>query len=125
MNNFATNLKYLRKEKKLSQQEISDKIGINQRTYSNYETGATEPTLDALYKLARFFRVSLDVLVGFSLDIALNKEDRALSKNLAEKMNVGNAELAGELFLQGVDVGITTVTGREPQPRRKLKKAIE
>jgi transcriptional regulator with XRE-family HTH domain len=90
VSNFPANLKYLREEHNLSQQEIANKVGIKQRMYSNYETGHSTPNLEVLTKLASFFRVSLDMLVGFSLDIALNKDDRAFMKKLSDKTEMGN-----------------------------------
>jgi transcriptional regulator with XRE-family HTH domain len=115
MNDFSTNLKYLRCEYKLSQQQIADSIGIKQRTYSDYETGKSEPQLDVLKKLAKFFRVSLDVLVGFTLDIALNKEDRAFIKELSDKSEMGNAELVGEILLQSGEVVKSKIVKKEPK----------
>ncbi len=66
---LANNLRYLRKERKLSQQEIADTIGIKQRTYSDYEMGKSLPTADVLVKLADFFGKSLDILVRVSLPL--------------------------------------------------------
>ncbi len=62
-------LKEFRKMKKLSQQQVADKIGINQKTYSNYENGQAEPSIEKLIKLARLFGVSVDTLIGNDADI--------------------------------------------------------
>ena len=56
------NLKLLREQKQLSQQEISKTLGIKQTTYSNYESGKTEPNFKLLKKMADYFDVSLDYL---------------------------------------------------------------
>ena len=46
------------------QREVAEYLGINLRTYQNYEGGRSEPSIAQLIKLADFFMVSLDELVG-------------------------------------------------------------
>ena len=57
-------LKQLRLEAKLTQQEIADKLGINRVNYSRCENEQIEPDLETLIKLATFFHVSVDYLIG-------------------------------------------------------------
>ena len=57
-------LKELRVSENLSQNEIAKQIGLKQFTYSNYETGVTEPKIQTLIDLADYYGVSLDYLVG-------------------------------------------------------------
>lgn len=59
-------LKLLRRNTKLSQQEIADKIGVKYGTYRNWEQGVREPGTDALISLSLFFEVSVDYLLGQS-----------------------------------------------------------
>ncbi len=54
----------LREDMDLRQSDLAEKTGIDQRTISNYETGKTMPDAYALIKLADFFDVSIDYLVG-------------------------------------------------------------
>ena len=54
----------LREDMDLRQSDLAEKTGIDQRTISNYETGKTTPDSFALIKLADFFGVSIDYLVG-------------------------------------------------------------
>lgn len=54
----------IRKENNLSQQEIAKILEIDQKTYSNYENNKTEPTISSIIKMADYFDVSLDYLVG-------------------------------------------------------------
>ena len=62
---FGQNLKELRKRKKLSQEEVSQKLGFKRSSYSGYENGASEPNIENLVSLADFFRISLVVLVTY------------------------------------------------------------
>jgi transcriptional regulator with XRE-family HTH domain len=73
MTDFSTNLKKLRKSKNLSQQQIADNIGITQRTYSNYEAGISQPNCETLVKIANFFKIRLDELLGVVYSIADSK----------------------------------------------------
>ena len=57
-------LKELRKEKGLSQKEIANFIGVSVSAYSNYEQGIREPSYDILIKIAKFYKVSTDFLLG-------------------------------------------------------------
>lgn len=54
----------LREDRDLRQIDVSEAIGIDQRTLSNYETGKTNPDSFAIIKLADFFGVSADYLIG-------------------------------------------------------------
>lgn len=58
------NLKQLREQRKISQQELARVLNIKQTTYSNYENGKTQPDLELLKKIADYFDVSLDFLCG-------------------------------------------------------------
>lgn len=64
--NFKERLKYLRKSKKLFQKDLANELGLNQKTISNYEKGERQPDLDTLNKIAKYFDVSLDFLMGTS-----------------------------------------------------------
>ncbi len=63
--NIATNrIKSLREDRDLRQIDVAVKTGIDQRSLSNYETGKTNPDSYAIIKLAEFFEVSCDYLLG-------------------------------------------------------------
>lgn len=68
MANFANRLRQLRKAHRISQAGLAKVIGITQQAISYYESGKDIPTLDVLIRLADFFDVSLDYLVGRSDD---------------------------------------------------------
>lgn len=59
-------IKELRKEKHLTQSQVAEVLGIDQRVYSNYETGKREILSRHLIALAKFYEISLDYLVGLS-----------------------------------------------------------
>lgn len=57
-------LKMLRSNRKLSQQELSSRIQINRVTYSQYEVDRRQPDYEVLQKIADFYGVSTDYLLG-------------------------------------------------------------
>lgn len=59
-------LRELRKAKGISQLKLAMDLHTNQNTISRYETGEREPGLKELIRLADYFGVSLDYLVGRS-----------------------------------------------------------
>src|SRR5699024_5901767 len=66
MSTLSENLVKLRKEKHLTQEAISEKMGIVLRSYRRYESGEREPVASTLVKMANFHQVTLDYLVGRS-----------------------------------------------------------
>ena len=56
----------LRKEKNLTQEQVSEHIGFHQRTYAHYEDGSRIPTSFKVYYIAIYYNVSLDYIVGRS-----------------------------------------------------------
>lgn len=66
MSDFSTILKKLREEKNLKQIDVANGSNITVRTYQYYESGKQEPNVSRLKKLAIFFDVSMDYLVGLT-----------------------------------------------------------
>ena len=64
MSIFGDNIKRLRKNKGLKQQEIADILGVKRNTYSDWENGKTEPKLGNVVKLAHVFGTTTDELLG-------------------------------------------------------------
>ena len=61
---MKTKLLELRKSKNLLQREVAFACGITTAAYGSYEKGDREPTLETLSKLADFFGVTVDGLLG-------------------------------------------------------------
>ena len=62
--NIGENLKYLRTQKGKTQKEIANILKIATNTYTQYETNYRKPDIETLIKLADYYLVSLDILVG-------------------------------------------------------------
>ncbi|QMU30539.1 helix-turn-helix domain-containing protein [Adhaeribacter radiodurans] len=64
---LPTNLKWLRRLKKRTQEDVAFALNIKRSTYSGYENGVGEPSLDKLVLLANYFKITLDGLVAQDL----------------------------------------------------------
>ena len=58
------NIRNLRLDNGYTQKQIAEMLGISQNTYSQYEIGVLNYPVDALIKLADFYGVSVDYLLG-------------------------------------------------------------
>ncbi len=67
-NNFKTNLKIIREQKNLSQQDVADKIGVDRSTIGYWENGKADPTMVNVIKLAEALDVDLVTLIGGELN---------------------------------------------------------
>ena len=63
---FSERLKQLRTERKLTQEMLSKESGLTKSSIAMYETGKRKPKIEVLERLADFFNVDLDYLVGKS-----------------------------------------------------------
>ena len=64
---FSQNLKKKRQESGLKQQEIADMMQVNRVTYTNWENGKREPTLENVVKLAKILKTTTDNLLGLTI----------------------------------------------------------
>ena len=61
---FCDNLKDLRQEKGIGQVELANQLGVSKGIVSLWENGLREPSMSSLLALSKFFKVSIDYLVG-------------------------------------------------------------
>ena len=52
------------KSEGLTQHQLAEKIGVNQSAICKWLSGRSEPTIENLWKLADFFGITIDILVG-------------------------------------------------------------
>ena len=64
MENFGERLKALRLEKGLGQIALAKELDVGKSVISLWELNKSDPTLTNLIKMAKFFQVSIDYLVG-------------------------------------------------------------
>src|SRR5690554_1608868 len=67
MSLLSENMRYLRGQLGYSQQRVADDLTITRGRYSKYEDGPTEPPIDILVKISRYYHISIDLLVSVDL----------------------------------------------------------
>ncbi|MDF2571146.1 MAG: DNA-binding protein [Sporomusa sp.] len=77
---YAVRLAKLRNNKGLTQQQVADITGLTRARLNNYEQGVREPDYDTLLRLADFFGVTTDHLLGRT-DIKNNPVTIAASRS--------------------------------------------
>ena len=75
-NNISTNLKYLRKKKGLTQLELRTILGYTRSTWSNYENGITNPSIEDIITISNFFGITLDDLIMNDLPARIHSDEK-------------------------------------------------
>ncbi len=74
------------------QQQVADAMGVQRAAYANYECGRRSPDIDGLVKLAKFYEISLNELVGCNTSVSDNlvlmPRDRELLENFHQLSDV-------------------------------------
>lgn len=79
-------LKDLREDHDLKQRDVAKILNMSQTGYSKYECGTNDIPTNILIKLADFYNVSVDYILGLTNNKARNKE--AKKKFIKEKINI-------------------------------------
>ncbi|KST96264.1 helix-turn-helix domain-containing protein [Lactococcus lactis] len=96
MSVFAEQLKTLRKKNSLTQKELAEKVGVKQNSYANWENGNREPNIEMLVRIADYFDVSLDYLLGGKMK-NITEEFSLCLKKLRMKRKLSQKQIAEEL----------------------------
>ncbi|MDE3837895.1 XRE family transcriptional regulator [Bacillus methanolicus] len=92
---LAERLVKLRKENNYTQQRVADFLGITRPAYTAYERGTRQPDYDILTKLADFYDVSVDYLLGRTDDPEPSKMDKLRKLGLKEGEEIHFFDLEG------------------------------
>jgi len=65
---FAERVKDLRKDKNLNTRDFAKALGLNIGVASSWELGRSTPSAEALYRVAKYFNVTADYLIGLRND---------------------------------------------------------
>lgn len=84
---LSENIAFFRREKKITQEELADFVGVSKASVSKWENGQSMPDILLLPQLAAFFGVTIDELIGY--EPQLNKEQikkkyKELSENFVK-----------------------------------------
>ncbi len=116
MSQFSKNLRSLRKEANMRQQDLADKLGVAQTTIASYEQGQRFPNHETLIEMADFFNVSIDFLLGRednnTFDLSKVKKDlegrlelNELAQNYFNTLLSGNNQEAEQIIFNTLEDG--------------------
>ena len=90
-------LKELRLQKGLSQKELSNTLKIEYQNYNKYELDKNEPNIETLKKIADFYDVSIDFLVGrarpFDFPIIATEEQKNVIKTILQLNSINTMKV--------------------------------
>ena len=117
---IGENLKLLRKRRGVSQEEIATELGLTRSTYSGYENGIAEPSIETLIKISAYYDMSLDKFIKRDLtrisekdcdkiargiDVDLEGKHLRIIATSVDRDNNDNIELISEKARAGYTAG--------------------
>ena len=101
-------LREIRAKYKLNQSEIAKITGLSQKSISNYENAQTYPNVEALIKLADYFHISIDELIGHEAKNIIDKslmsdEDIAIIEELKNLNTIQKIKILA--YIDGLKAG--------------------
>ncbi len=84
---FSEKLQTLRKENKLSQEQLADMLDVSRQAVSKWESGQTYPEMDKLLTMCKIFECSLDDLTNDDVkEIHNNYKNKNITSNLVDEL---------------------------------------
>lgn len=86
--NLGNILFHARKKCELSQETVAQKLGVSRQTISKWETNETVPDIYQAKKMAKLYRVSLDELIEFDIELNdIQEMIEQVNENISEKID--------------------------------------
>lgn len=107
---FKDRLVLLRKELKLTQYQLAEKLGFSRGQIGNYEQGTREPDQETLLKISNFFDVSLDYLLGkteyrkFNPEKLTDRDKKDIQNDLKNIMDNFRNKKGDQKYYNGVEL---------------------
>ena len=122
---FNENLKELRKQKGLTQEELAQQLFVSRAAISKWESGRGYPNIDSLKSISDFFSVTVDELLSGDELLTIAQEDNKQSKKHYRDLMFGLLDCSISLFFflpffgQTADniiqsVSLLSLSGAEP-----------
>ena len=94
---FNSNIKFLRKRRGVTQDDVADTLNMKRSTLSGYENGVAQPGFDALIAMSKYFNVAIDTLIKADLCSLPESQVRQLERGY-------------DVFIKGSNLRILTTT---------------
>ena len=100
---FGSQIKDLRKEQKLTQEQFAEKLNITRQAVSNWENNRNLPDIEMLIQMSTVFHVSLEQLIlgGTNMNNMTEKLIQDGNESRRAKMNLVSTVIGGVLMLLG------------------------
>lgn len=127
MDTFNTRIKQLREDKGLTQEELAKALGIARPTLASWEIGRREPDFETTTKIADFFGVSVDYLLGRTDDPRSLKEKvfdptyEPTEVDLEELLQIADIRFMGEKLAKQDKDKLLQIARILWEERRKIK----
>lgn len=125
MNNVSKKLLEWRELRECKQQQVADAIGVSRATYANYECGRRSPDMKVLLRLAEFYGISLDELVGCNrngAETALTPQDRKLLKKYRQLTDAGRMRISNQIDCE-LRIDAESAAKRREEQRKGIEAA--
>ena len=101
--NIGTKIMNMRKEKRLSQEDLGDLIGVSYMTIRRWENQKSKPSLDQIDKLAKIFDVTPEYILGLNEQVQLRNDDNInsdvlLTGGIANNMFIINDKKSDRVY---------------------------
>lgn len=85
-NKFQENLRKIRKEQNLSQEQLADELGVSRQAISKWESGTAYPEMDKIIQLCEKFNVNMDDLLHKDINEVKGEEEtkKNINRNIEE-----------------------------------------
>lgn len=98
--NLSENIRLCRRDKNLTQEQLAEALNVTVGAVSKWESGANTPELETLVRIADFFDLSVDALLGWRLEGGSLNESIGRIKALLDAKNFDEAVTQSEKLLQ-------------------------
>lgn len=111
--NFSEQIKKIRINRKITQQEMADKLNVSRQAISNWENDRNLPDIEMIIKIAQIFNLTLDELIlgGMNMNNMTEKLIKDGSKNNRIKMNLTLVKIGLSLFFLSIISSLMALLG--------------
>jgi len=95
---FGEKLQELRKKKGLTQEELADKLNVSRTAVSKWESGRGYPNIESLKAIAKFFSVTIDVLLSGDEVLTIAEEDCKQQEHYFKSLIFGLLDISSIIF---------------------------
>lgn len=96
---FCEKLQELRKNHRLTQEELAEQLYVSRMAISKWESGRGHPSIDSLKAIAKYFSVSVDDLLSGDTVLAIAEEDQTQSEKRSRTLVFGLLDCSAGLLL--------------------------